>query len=31
MSLLEVSRLRKVYTPRFGGQAVEALKNVNLP
>lgn len=29
MSLLEVSHLRKVYTPRFGGQKVEALKNVS--
>ena len=29
MSLLEVSGLRKVYTTRFGGNSVEALKNVN--
>ena len=27
MSLLEVSGLRKVYTTRFGGNSVEALKN----
>lgn len=29
MSILEVSGLRKVYSPRFGGNKVEALKNVN--
>lgn len=29
MSLLEVSGLKKVYKTRFGGNAVEALKNVN--
>ena len=29
MSMLEVSGLRKVYTTRFGGSQVEALKNVN--
>lgn len=29
MSILEVSSLKKVYTTRFGGNKVEALKNVN--
>ena len=29
MSILEVSGLKKVYTTRFGGNKVEALKNVN--
>ena len=29
MSLLEVRNLKKVYRTRFGGNAVEALKNVN--
>ena len=29
MSILEVSGLRKVYSSRFGGNKVEALKNVN--
>ena len=29
MSLLEVKGLKKVYKTRFGGQSVEALKNVN--
>lgn len=29
MSILEVNSLRKVYTTRFGGAKVEALKNVN--
>ena len=29
MSLLEVSGLKKVYTTRFGGTSVEALRNVN--
>ena len=29
MCILEVSRLRKVYTTRFGGNSVEALKNVS--
>ena len=29
MSILEVSGLQKVYTSRFGGNKVEALKNVN--
>ena len=29
MSILEVSGLRKVYTTRFGGSQVEALRNVN--
>ena len=29
MSVLEVHGLRKVYTTRFGGTKVEALKNVN--
>ena len=28
MSLLEVKSLKKVYKTRFGGQSVEALKNV---
>ena len=28
MSLLEVSGLKKTYKTRFGGAAVEALKNV---
>ena len=28
MSILEVSALKKVYTSRFGGNKVEALKNV---
>lgn len=28
MSILEVSGLRKVYTTRFGGSRVEALRNV---
>ncbi len=30
MSLLTVSHLKKVYTTRFGGQKVEALRDVNL-
>ena len=30
MSILEVSGLRKVYTTRFGGSRVEALRNVQL-
>ena len=29
MSLLEVKGLKKIYKTRFGGQSVEALKNVN--
>ena len=29
MSLLEVKNLKKVYKTRFGGQEVEALKDVN--
>lgn len=29
MSLLEVRNLKKIYTARFGGNRVEALKNVN--
>lgn len=29
MSLLEVSGVKKIYKARFGGQSVEALKNVN--
>ena len=29
MSILEVNGLRKVYTTRFGGASVEALKNIN--
>ncbi|MCR5199481.1 MAG: ABC transporter ATP-binding protein [Saccharofermentans sp.] len=29
MSLLEVSGVKKIYKTRFGGQSVEALKNVN--
>ena len=29
MPLLEVSHLQKIYTTRFGGNQVEALKNVN--
>lgn len=29
MSILEVSRLKKVYTSRFGGSRVEALRNVS--
>ena len=29
MSLLEVNHLKKVYTTRFGGNQVEALKDVN--
>ena len=29
MSILEVTGLKKVYTTRFGGHKVEALKNVN--
>ena len=29
MSLLSVSHLQKVYTTRFGGNKVEALKNVD--
>lgn len=29
MPLLEVSHLKKIYTTRFGGNQVEALKNVN--
>ena len=29
MSLLEVHNLQKVYTTRFGGQSVQALRNVN--
>lgn len=29
MSILEVSSLKKIYTTRFGGNQVEALKNVN--
>ena len=30
MSLLEVKNLKKVYSTRFGGNKVEALKNVNI-
>ena len=29
MSLLEVTGIKKIYKTRFGGQSVEALKNVN--
>ena len=29
MSLLEVKHLKKIYTTRFGGNQVEALRNVN--
>ena len=29
MSLLEVNNLKKVYKTRFGGQEVEALRDVN--
>lgn len=29
MSLLHVEGLKKVYTTRFGGQQVEALRDVN--
>ena len=29
MSILEVSALRKVYTTRFGGSRVEALRSVS--
>ena len=29
MSILEVSQLKKVYITRFGGNRVEALRNVN--
>ncbi len=29
MSILQVERLQKVYTTRFGGNKVEALKNIN--
>ena len=29
MSILEVSHLKKVYTPRFGGAPVQALSDVN--
>lgn len=29
MSILEVNRLKKTYTTRFGGNKVEALKNVS--
>ena len=29
MQILEVNGLRKVYTTRFGGASVEALKNIN--
>ena len=29
MQILEVTGLQKVYTTRFGGNKVEALKNVN--
>ncbi len=29
MALLEVNNLKKIYTTRFGGTQVEALRNVN--
>lgn len=29
MALLEVRNVKKVYTTRFGGNQVEALRNVN--
>ena len=29
MTILEVKELKKTYTGRFGGNKVEALKNVN--
>ena len=29
MSILEVNELKKIYTSRFGGNKVEALKNVS--
>ena len=31
MALLEVNNLKKIYTTRFGGTQVEALRNVNFP
>ena len=30
MQILEVNGLRKVYTTRFGGASVEALRNINI-
>lgn len=30
MMLLKVKNLKKIYATRFGGQKIEALKNVNL-
>ena len=29
MAILEVKNLKKIYTTRFGGNQVEALRNVN--
>lgn len=29
MAILEVSNLKKIYTTRFGGNQVQALKNIN--
>ena len=29
MAILEVSNVKKIYTTRFGGNQVEALKNVS--
>ena len=29
MAILEVSNLKKIYTTRFGGNQVQALKNYN--
>ena len=29
MAILEVSKLKKIYTTRFGGNQVQALKNIN--
>ena len=29
MSILQVNGVKKIYTPRFGGNKVEALKNVS--
>ncbi len=29
MAMLEVNQLKKIYTSRFGGNSVQALKNVN--
>jgi len=29
MAILEVSNLKKIYTTRFGGNQVQALRNIN--